>query len=103
MRDSHLAPSGATAELAIGAISALFRDHHGELVRLALLTAGDLPTSEGLVQDVYASLHTRWDKASGWDAPRAHVKKDADLHVPIWLQGTQPVQTRYQLKLVNPT
>ena len=42
-----------------GAIAALFRDHHGELVRLALLMVGDLPTAEDVVQDVYASLHRR--------------------------------------------
>jgi DNA-directed RNA polymerase specialized sigma24 family protein len=42
-----------------GAVAALFRDHHGELVRLALLMVGDLPTAEDVVQDVYASLHRR--------------------------------------------
>ena len=42
-----------------GAIAALFRDHHGELVRLALLMVGDLPTAEDVVQDVYASLQRR--------------------------------------------
>ena len=41
------------------AIAALFRDHHAELVRLALLMVGDLPTAEDVVQDVYASLHRR--------------------------------------------
>jgi RNA polymerase sigma-70 factor (sigma-E family) len=40
-------------------VAALFRDHHGELVRLALLMVGDLPTAEDVVQDVYASLHRR--------------------------------------------
>jgi RNA polymerase sigma-70 factor (sigma-E family) len=74
VRDSHLAPSGAAADLAGGAIAALFRDHHGELVRLALLVVGDLPTAEDVVQDVYASLHTRWSKARAGDAPLSYVR-----------------------------
>jgi RNA polymerase sigma factor (sigma-70 family) len=40
-------------------VAELFRDHHGELVRLAVLMVGDLPTAEDVVQDVYASLHSR--------------------------------------------
>jgi len=72
--DSHLAPSGAAAELAGGAIAALFRDHHGELVRLALLVVGDLPTAEDVVQDVYASLHKRSGKALAYDAPLSYVR-----------------------------
>ncbi len=51
MGDSRLAARSAVAEL--------FRDHHGELVRLAVLMVGDLPTAEDVVQDVYARLHSR--------------------------------------------
>jgi RNA polymerase sigma factor (sigma-70 family) len=40
-------------------VAELFRDHHGELVRLAVLMVGDRPTAEDVVQDVYASLHSR--------------------------------------------
>jgi RNA polymerase sigma factor (sigma-70 family) len=40
-------------------VAALFRDHHGELVRLAVFMVGDLPTAEDVVQDVYARLHSR--------------------------------------------
>jgi RNA polymerase sigma factor (sigma-70 family) len=49
--DSRLALHSTVAEL--------FRDHHGELVRLAVLMVGDVPTAEDVVQDVYASLHGR--------------------------------------------
>jgi Sigma-70 region 2 len=65
VRDSHLASPAADADLtAAGIIAALFRDHHGELVRLALLMVGDRPTAEDVVQDVYTSLHQRWSKVA---------------------------------------
>jgi hypothetical protein len=50
MRDSRLAPPGIGLD--VGTVATLFRDHHGELVRLALLMVGDLPTAEDVVQDV---------------------------------------------------
>jgi RNA polymerase sigma-70 factor (sigma-E family) len=56
---SRPAPQGGRTDLDAGSVAALFRDHHGELVRLALLMVGDLPTAEDVVQDVYASLHRR--------------------------------------------
>jgi RNA polymerase sigma-70 factor (sigma-E family) len=40
-------------------VSLLFRQHHAELVRLALLLVGDQPTAEDVVQDVFARLCTR--------------------------------------------
>jgi RNA polymerase sigma-70 factor (sigma-E family) len=58
---------------AVNTIAALFRDHHGELVRLALLLVGDLPTAEDVVQDVYANLHARWRRAAP-DAPLPYVR-----------------------------
>jgi hypothetical protein len=51
VNDSRLAPHGTVGEL--------FRDYHGELVRLAVFMVGDLPTAEDVVQDVYARLHSR--------------------------------------------
>jgi RNA polymerase sigma factor (sigma-70 family) len=56
-----------------GAIAALFRDHHAELVRLALLMVRDLPTAEDVVQDVYMSLHRR-SRAQAVDAPLPYVR-----------------------------
>jgi RNA polymerase sigma-70 factor (sigma-E family) len=50
-------PGGSEADRAV---AALFRDHHVELVRLALLMVGDLATAEDVVQDAFEHLHRRW-------------------------------------------
>jgi RNA polymerase sigma-70 factor (sigma-E family) len=50
-------PAGSEADRAV---AALFRDHHVELVRLALLMVGDLATAEDVVQDAFEHLHQRW-------------------------------------------
>ena len=71
MRDSRIPPPGANLDA--GAIAALFRDHHAELVRLALFMVGDLPTAEDVVQDVYASLHRR-SRAHRVEAPLPYVR-----------------------------
>jgi RNA polymerase sigma-70 factor (sigma-E family) len=55
--------TGAHAEPAAGAVPTvtdLFRDHHLELVRLALVMVGDLATAEDVVQDAFERLHRRW-------------------------------------------
>ena len=44
------------------AVTALFRDHHLELVRLALVMVGDLATAEDVVQDAFERLHRRWHR-----------------------------------------
>jgi RNA polymerase sigma-70 factor (sigma-E family) len=44
------------------AVAALFREHHVELVRLALLMVGDLATAEDVVQDAFEHLHRRWGR-----------------------------------------
>lgn len=41
-------------------VTELFRAHHLELVRLALLMVGDLGTAEDVVQDTFEQLHRRW-------------------------------------------
>jgi RNA polymerase sigma-70 factor (sigma-E family) len=65
---------GGTAELAAAAVSALFREHHPDLVRLAVLMLGDQPTAEDVVQDVYASMHARWSRAEAPDAALPYVR-----------------------------
>jgi RNA polymerase sigma factor (sigma-70 family) len=40
-------------------LAALFRLHHAELVRLAVLLVRDLPTAEDVVQDVFTRIHAR--------------------------------------------
>jgi RNA polymerase sigma-70 factor (sigma-E family) len=66
-RHAALAPAG-TLEAADGDLpggperldlAALFRRHHLELVRLALLPVGDRPAAEDVVQDVFARLQAR--------------------------------------------
>jgi RNA polymerase sigma-70 factor (sigma-E family) len=64
----------AAGELATAATSSLFREHHGELVRLALLMVGDLPTAEDVVQDVYASMHARWTRFAAPEATLPYVR-----------------------------
>jgi RNA polymerase sigma-70 factor (sigma-E family) len=41
-------------------VTELFREHHLELVRLALLMVSDLGTAEDVVQDAFEQLHRRW-------------------------------------------
>jgi RNA polymerase sigma-70 factor (sigma-E family) len=43
-----------------GAVTALFRAHQLELVRLALFMVGDLATAEDVVQDAFEQLQRRW-------------------------------------------
>jgi Sigma-70 region 2 len=41
-------------------VAELIRDHHLELVRLAVVVVGDLATAEDVVQDCLQRLHGRW-------------------------------------------
>jgi RNA polymerase sigma-70 factor (sigma-E family) len=41
-------------------VTDLFREHHLELVHLAVVMVGDLATAEDIVQDVFERLHRRW-------------------------------------------
>ncbi|KAB2343480.1 SigE family RNA polymerase sigma factor [Actinomadura rudentiformis] len=43
-------------------LTRLFREHHLELVRMALLIVGDKPTAEDVVQDVFTAMHDRLDR-----------------------------------------
>jgi RNA polymerase sigma-70 factor (sigma-E family) len=60
------APRGGTLQHSPGdigaapSVSELFRDHHLELVRLAVVMVGDLATAEDVVQDCFERLHRRW-------------------------------------------
>jgi RNA polymerase sigma factor (sigma-70 family) len=48
------------ARHAAAAVTYLFREHHLELVRLALAVTGDLATAEDVVQDAFERLHRGW-------------------------------------------
>ena len=45
---------------AAAAVTDLFREHHLELLRLAVLMVGDLSTAEDVVQDAFERLHRGW-------------------------------------------
>jgi RNA polymerase sigma-70 factor (sigma-E family) len=56
-------PASAVREdrgAAAAAVTDLFRAHHLELVRLALVMTGDLATAEDVVQDAFERLHRGW-------------------------------------------
>jgi RNA polymerase sigma-70 factor (sigma-E family) len=59
------------------AVTTLFREHHLELVRLALVMTGDMATAEDVVQDAFEHLHRRWphlrEPASGLAYARSSV------------------------------
>jgi len=45
---------------AAAVVTSLFREHHLELVRLAMVMVGDLATAEDVVQDAFERLHRGW-------------------------------------------
>ncbi len=57
---SRAVPDGPGRIDSAAAVSELFRAHHLELVRLAVLMTGDLATAEDVVQDVFEAMHRRW-------------------------------------------
>jgi RNA polymerase sigma-70 factor (sigma-E family) len=58
-RPDQAAPAADLADSARH-VTELFRAHHLELVRLAVLIVGDLGTAEDVVQDAFEQLHRRW-------------------------------------------
>ena len=55
-------------------ITAIFRQHDPELVRLAVMLVGDRPTAEDVVQDVFATLHARRDRPGPRGDQLAYVR-----------------------------
>ncbi len=45
-------------------LAGLFRQHHADLVRLAVLLVRDQPTAEDVGQDVFARLHAKPGRAA---------------------------------------
>ena len=54
-------------------VTGVFRAHHAELVRLAVLLLGDRPSAEDVVQDVFARLCGR-DLLPAGDGALAYVR-----------------------------
>jgi len=59
-RDGLAAAARSGSGDAAVAVTSLFREHHLELVRLALVMVGDLATAEDVVQDAFERLHRGW-------------------------------------------
>jgi RNA polymerase sigma factor (sigma-70 family) len=66
------APAGGAA--VTSALADLFREHHLELVRLALLMVGDLATAEDVVQDAFEGLHRGWHGLHQQSSSLAYVR-----------------------------
>jgi len=63
------APGGPAVD-----VTAIFREHYPELVRLAVMLVGDRPTAEDAVQDVFATLHARRDRPGPRGDQLAYVR-----------------------------
>jgi RNA polymerase sigma-70 factor (sigma-E family) len=59
---------------AAAAVTGLFRDHHLELVRLAVLMVGDQATAEDVVQDAFERLHRGWHGLRQTSSSLAYVR-----------------------------
>jgi RNA polymerase sigma-70 factor (sigma-E family) len=72
---SEIIPIAGAADQAVGryGVSVLFREHHAELVRLAVLMVGDRASAEDVVQDVFARLCGR-DLLPDGDGSLAYVR-----------------------------
>lgn len=71
-------------------VTDLFREHHLELVRLALLMTGDVATAEDVVQDAFERLHSRWHSLRRQDSGLAYVRSSV-------LNGCRSVHRRAQV------
>ena len=87
-------------DAASAAVIDLFRAHHLELVRLALLMTGNLAAAEDLVQDAFEQLHRRWPSlrqpGSGGPKPMEKVSTWTSHHLAAakwpssWMKMTSP-------------
>jgi RNA polymerase sigma-70 factor (sigma-E family) len=59
---ARVATTGEQVRQATAVETDLFRQHHLELVRLAMVMVGDQATAEDVVQDAFERLHRRWPK-----------------------------------------
>jgi RNA polymerase sigma-70 factor (sigma-E family) len=66
--------AGAGGADADTGVSALFRAHHLELVRLAVVMVGDVAAAEDVVQDAFERLHGRWHRLRDRDSALAYAR-----------------------------
>ncbi|GAA4610058.1 SigE family RNA polymerase sigma factor [Actinoallomurus liliacearum] len=55
-------------------LTAVFRRHHLELVRMALFIVGDQATAEDVVQDAFAAVHRRIDRLRDPEKPLPYIR-----------------------------
>ena len=83
-------------------VTELFRAHHLELVRLAVLIVGDLATAEDVVQDPFEQLHRRWrtlrKQSSALDYARSAV-----LNGSRSVLRRRSVARRHETQIVTPS
>jgi len=76
--DGTLSRSGGVSrprqDQAPATVADLFRRHHLELVRLALVMVGDLAAAEDVVQDCFERLHARWPRLREPDRALAYAR-----------------------------
>jgi RNA polymerase sigma-70 factor (sigma-E family) len=82
-------------------VTDLFRAHHLELVRLAVLMTGDRAMAEDVVQDAFERLHRRWGRlrepGSGLAYARASVVNGCRM-----AHRRSAVARRYAPRLAGP-
>ena len=66
-------PGGARGDAA-PSVTELFREHHLELVRLALVMVQDLATAEDVVQEAFERLHRSWPALRRPESGLAYVR-----------------------------
>ena len=82
-------------------VTELFRGHHLELVRLAVVMAGDLATAEDIVQDCYERMHRRWHVIREPDRALAYARSSV-LNGCRSAHRRTLVSRRYWPKLAEP-
>ncbi|HKD87467.1 MAG TPA: SigE family RNA polymerase sigma factor [Streptosporangiaceae bacterium] len=63
-----------SGETAATELPELFRRHHAELLRLAVLIVRDQPIAEDVVQDVFTRLHARGHRAGDLDQALVYLR-----------------------------
>jgi RNA polymerase sigma-70 factor (sigma-E family) len=82
-------------------VTELFRSHHLELVRLAVVMVGDLATAEDIVQDCYERMHRRWHVIREPDRALAYARSSI-LNGCRSAHRRSSVFRRYWPKLAEP-
>ena len=89
------------ADTAGAAVTDLYRRHHLELVRLALVMTGDLATAEDVVQDAFERLHRRWPTLRKKESGLAYARSSV-LNGCRSVHRRARVARRYAPRLVEP-